>query len=70
MTDSQTPVKAPKWASEEQLGTLTDKAKSLIVATKEKSGPALNRVIDTLGLQSQKSMAPRMTSWSKASAAC
>ncbi|MEQ3695164.1 MAG: toxic anion resistance protein [Alcanivorax sp.] len=57
MTDSQTPVKAPKWASEEQLGTLTDKAKSLIVATKEKSGPALNRVIDTLGLQSQKSMA-------------
>lgn len=57
MTDSKTPVKAPKWASEEQLGTLTEKAKSLIVATKEKSGPALNRVIDTLGLQSQKSMA-------------
>ncbi len=49
-------MKAPKWAKADDLVSLKDRTVSLVKATKEKSGPALVRVIEGIGASSQKKM--------------
>jgi uncharacterized protein YaaN involved in tellurite resistance len=46
----------PKWAEASKLETLKQRATELVTTTKEKSGPALSRVIDSIGAPAQKKM--------------
>jgi len=52
-----TQKKAPKWASKIDLNSMKDRSVALITEVKEKSGPAMMRVIDGIGGNSQKKMA-------------
>lgn len=52
-----TQKKAPKWASEIDLNSMKDRSVALITQVKEKTGPAMMRVIDNIGGNSQKKMA-------------
>lgn len=52
-----TQKKAPKWANEIDLSNMKDRSTSLMVKVKEKSGPAMMRLIDNIGGNSQKKMA-------------
>jgi uncharacterized protein YaaN involved in tellurite resistance len=52
-TSTATP---PKWAAPEALSSMKGKAGELMLKVKESSGPALYRVIDSLGAGSQKQM--------------
>ncbi|MFT6046572.1 MAG: hypothetical protein ACI9WC_002279, partial [Arenicella sp.] len=46
----------PKWASESDISEMKEKSSSLMVQVKEKQGPALMRVLDSIGSASQKRM--------------
>jgi uncharacterized protein YaaN involved in tellurite resistance len=52
----ESPIKTPKWANEQQLATLKEKSLVLVSDVKEKTGPALMRAMDSIGLESQKRM--------------
>lgn len=52
-----TEVTPPKWAQEKDLSTLKDRTLALVQSTKEKSGPALSRIVAGIGEASQKKMA-------------
>ncbi|WP_415890881.1 toxic anion resistance protein [Neptuniibacter sp. SY11_33] len=54
---SDTNVQKPKWADEGKITVMQSKAHDLLVATKEKAGPALTRVIEGIGAPAQKQMA-------------
>lgn len=51
-----TEVTPPKWALEKDLSTLKDRTLALVQSTKEKSGPALSRIVAGIGEASQKKM--------------
>ncbi|MDA9366281.1 toxic anion resistance protein [Pseudomonadales bacterium] len=51
-----TEVTPPKWAVEKDLSTLKDRTLALVQSTKEKSGPALSRIVAGIGEASQKKM--------------
>jgi uncharacterized protein YaaN involved in tellurite resistance len=51
-----TEVTPPKWALEKDLSTLKDRTFALVQSTKEKSGPALSRIVAGIGEASQKKM--------------
>ncbi len=51
-----TTVVAPKWASDTDIKTLSEKAQGLAETTKEIAGPALMREIDGIGAPAQKKM--------------
>lgn len=51
-----TEVTPPKWALEKDLSSLKDRTLTLIQSTKEKSGPALSRIVAGIGEASQKKM--------------
>jgi len=51
-----TEVTPPKWALEKDLSTLKDRTVALVQSTKEKSGPALSRIVAGIGEASQKKM--------------
>lgn len=49
--------KAPKWADKVDISAMKDKSVEMIGQVKEKTGPALMRVLDGIGAKSQKKMA-------------
>lgn len=49
--------KAPKWADKVDISAMKDKSIEMIGQVKEKTGPALMRVLDGIGAKSQKKMA-------------
>ncbi len=51
-----TEVTPPKWALEKDLSTLKDRTLALVQSTKDKSGPALSRIVAGIGEASQKKM--------------
>lgn len=52
-----TEIKKPKWADSDAISGMKEKSLSLITSVKEKSGPALMRVINGIGAKSHKRMA-------------
>lgn len=50
-------INPPKWAPSEKIESLKESAQNLVVATKEKSGPALSRIISGIGDASNKKLA-------------
>lgn len=49
-------ITAPKWASEDDIQTLSQKADGLLVSVNKESGPALTRIVDGLGSSAHKRM--------------
>ena len=49
-------ITPPKWAKNEQVVAMKERTQELVTSTKEKAGPALNRVIDTIGGNAQTKM--------------
>jgi uncharacterized protein YaaN involved in tellurite resistance len=49
-------INPPKWAPTEKIESMKTSAKNLVVATKEKAGPALTRIIGGIGDESNKKL--------------
>ncbi|MFT6113167.1 MAG: hypothetical protein ACI9MS_003109 [Glaciecola sp.] len=54
---SNTTLKSPKWASEDNVELMQKRSQELAESTKTNGGPALNRIVGNIGASAQKKMA-------------